>query len=163
MTEPKSTGVAEFDLNRLLDLAIEKKASDVHIGAGAKIALRIFGEIHFVESFKIPSEAEAEQLIFKILKGKKEIAELQKNREFDFSYRHTDQTNFRCNAFYRCGKIALVMRQVNKTLPTLDELGLPAAARELIQKKQGLILVCGPTGSGKSTTLRSMLEEVNET
>ena len=159
----KNETTTEFDLNKLLDLAIEKKASDIHVGAESKIALRIFGEIHFIESYDLLSEAEAEQFIFKMLKGEAEIAKLQNDREFDFSYQHTDDTNFRCNAFYRHGKIALVMRQVDKTLPTFDELGLPIAVRELIQNKQGLILVCGPTGSGKSTTLRTMLEEVNET
>ena len=159
----KSEITIKFDLNKLLDLAIGKKASDIHIGAENKVALRIFGEIHFVESFDLLSEVEAEQLIFKMLKGKAEIAKLQNDREFDFSYQHTDNTNFRCNAFYRHGKIALVMRQVDKTLPALDELGLPAAVRELIQNKQGLILVCGPTGNGKSTTLRVLLEEINET
>ncbi len=163
MTKSESTNAVKFDLNKLLDLAIEKKASDVHLGADSKIALRIFGEIHFVESFNLLNEAEAEQLIFGMLKGKEEVEKLQRDREFDFSHRHTDGTNFRCNAFFRHGKIALVMRQVDKILPAFDEIGLPAMARKLIQNKQGLILVCGPTGSGKSTTLRVMLEEINET
>ncbi|MCF7845704.1 MAG: PilT/PilU family type 4a pilus ATPase [Candidatus Peribacteraceae bacterium] len=152
-----------FDLKKLLDLAIEKSASDIHFGAGQKTALRIFGDIHLVESLPVPDEATAEEVIFGMLKGEAEIEKLKRDREFDFSYEHTDGTNFRCNAFFRSGRIALVMRQVDKLLPSLEEIGLPTIVHDLIKQKQGLILMCGPTGSGKSTTLRSMLEEINET
>ncbi|MFH0776786.1 MAG: PilT/PilU family type 4a pilus ATPase [Patescibacteria group bacterium] len=154
---------AVFDLQKLLDLAIAKQASDIHLGADQKTALRIFGEIHLVESLPILDEPSAEAVIFKMLKGQVEIERLKVDREFDFSYQHSDGTNFRCNAFYRRGRIALVMRQVDKVLPALEEIGVPAAIHDLIRRKQGLILMCGPTGSGKSTTLRSMLEEINET
>ncbi|MFH1375617.1 MAG: PilT/PilU family type 4a pilus ATPase [Patescibacteria group bacterium] len=162
--EPRSTpAAAAFDLAQLLDLAIKKKASDVHFGANSKTALRIFGEIRFVESIDRLSEEQAEQVIFGMLKGQEEIEKLQHDREFDFSHTHSDATTFRCNAFYRRGQISIVMRQIAKSVPTLDEIGLPPAVHELIKNDQGLILVCGPTGSGKSTTLCSMMEEVNET
>ncbi|MFH0834364.1 MAG: PilT/PilU family type 4a pilus ATPase [Patescibacteria group bacterium] len=155
--------IPAFDLKKLLDLAIEKNASDIHLGAGQKTGLRIFGDIHLVESLPILDESAAENLIFGMLKGEEEVERLKRDREFDFSYQHTDGTNFRCNAFFRRGRIALVMRQVDKILPTLEQIGLPPAVHDLIRKKEGLILMCGPTGSGKSTTLRAILEEINET
>jgi len=151
------------DLAELLDLAIEKEASDIHFGAQSKIALRIFGEIRFIETAGILNEKTAEKLIFSMLKGDSEKDHLFKQREIDFSYKHIDGTTFRCNAFYRRGRVSVVMRRIAKTVPTMDELGLPAAAHQFTQAKQGLVLVCGPTGSGKSTSLCSMLEEINET
>lgn len=156
-------GESEVDLNELLDLAIEKEASDVHFGAESKIALRIYGEIRFIESAGELGKAQAEKLIFGLLKGEEERNKLIQNRELDFSYKYVDGTTFRCNAFYRRGRIAIVMRRIAKSVPALDALGLPPAIHQFTQAKQGLFLVCGPTGSGKSTTLASMLEEVNET
>jgi len=151
------------DLAELLDLAIEKEASDIHFGARSKIALRIFGEIRFIETAGILTEKTAEKLIFSMLKGGEEKDRLLQERELDFSYKHIDGTTFRCNAFHRRGRVSVVMRRIAKTVPSIDELGIPAIARQFIQAKQGLVLVCGPTGSGKSTSLCSMLEEINET
>jgi twitching motility protein PilT len=158
---PESAGPT-LDLKELLDLAIDSEASDIHFGAESRIALRIFGEIRFVDAAGTLSVAEAERLITSLLKGQTERDQLAKERELDFSYKHIDGTTFRCNAFYRRGRISIVMRRIAKSMPSMAELGLPAAVQRFTQAKQGLILVCGPTGSGKSTTLCSMLEEINE-
>ena len=152
----------EIDLNDLLDLAIESEASDIHFGAGAKIGLRIHGHIRFVDSAGVISPTQAERLIMNMLHGDDERDKLVKNRELDYSYAHVDKTTFRCNAFYRRGVLSLVMRRIARSVPSMDTLGLPAATHKFTVCKQGLVLVTGPTGSGKSTSLCSMLEEINE-
>lgn len=152
-----------IDLAELLDLAIEKEASDVHLGTGSKIALRIYGEIRFIETAGVLTEKEAERLIFAMLKGQHERDKLLQNRELDFSYKHNDGTTFRGHAFFRRGRMSAVMRRIAKAVPTIDELGVPSIVHQFAQAKQGLVLVTGPTGSGKSTTLCSVLEEINET
>lgn len=159
---PAAASDSTLDLKELLDLAIDSEASDIHFGAESKIAMRIFGEIRFVEAAGTLTKAEAERLIFGMLKGQAEREQLQAERELDFSYKHVDGTTFRCNAFYRRGRISVVMRRIAKSVPSMADLGLPEAVQRFTQARQGLILVCGPTGSGKSTTLCSMLEDINE-
>ncbi len=160
--ESGTSDEATLDLEELLDLAIEKEASDVHFGTGSKIALRLFGEIRFVETAGKLSKSEAERLIFGLLKNKTEQDKLRKQHELDFSHQHTDGTIFRCHAFFRSGRISIVMRRMPKSVLTFDQLGLPPAVNELVQARQGLIIVCGPAGSGKSTTLAAILEAINE-
>jgi len=159
----ESTAELEIDLGELLDLAIAKEASDIHFGAESRIGLRIFGEIRFVDAAGMISKPQAEKIIYSLLKSEDDKHRLKDERELDFSYEHTDGTTFRCHAFYRRGRIAMVMRRIAKSVPAMSELGLPPAVQQLAKAKQGMILVCGPTGSGKSTTLFSLLEEINAT
>lgn len=159
---PLQTDGPRLELAEILDLAIEKEASDIHFGGDERIGLRIYGEIRFVDGAGFLAPSQAEGLIDQMLTTD-ERAVLRTRLELDFSYTHTDGTAFRCNAFFRRGKLSIAMRRIAKSVPAIEELHLPPAVRQLITAKQGLILVCGPTGSGKSTTLCAMLEEINAT
>lgn len=151
----------EIDPGELLDLAIAQEASDIHFGAGSQIGLRIHGHIQFVESAGIISPAQAERFIMALLPGEAEKKKFIEQRELDFSFKHVDGTSFRANAFYRRGAMSIVMRRIASKVPSMQQLGLPPACMRFTQAKQGLVLVTGPTGSGKSTSLCAILEEIN--
>ncbi len=159
---PTESSTPAWDFDELLDLAVEKEASDIHFGATSKIALRIFGEIRFVETAGVLDQDTAERLIIGLIKNKTKQQELFQKRELDFSYQHSDGTVFHCNAFFRRGHLSIVMRRIPKSIPTLDQLGLPPAVKMFCQSRQGFLLVCGPANSGKSVTISAILEQINE-
>lgn len=154
----------DFSLDELLDLVIDQKASDIHFAEGERIALRIDGQIQFIENIKPLSHEKAEKIIFEKLLGGDEnrIDNYKKTLDTDFAYAHKDGTPFRVNIFYKKGKMAVVMRRINRKAFTFDELGLPGAIDKFVRAKSGLVLVCGPTGSGKSSTLAAMIEWINK-
>jgi twitching motility protein PilT len=144
----------------LLDLSISKGVSDIHFGAAAKISLRLHGVIVFVDTIADLSDVMAEGMIRDML-SESDWDVLVKDKELDFGYLHDDGTMVRGNAFYRRGGMACVLRIIPKVIKRIDELGLPEVTKDFIKTKQGLVLVTGPTGSGKSTTMASMIEEIN--
>ena len=158
--EPKT--VPKITLDQLVNLCIEKEASDVHFREGGRVALRVGGKIIFVENVDVLSKEDTEAMVDKMIPSEKEKKRLESEREIDFSYTHTNGVNFRVNAFYQRGKLAGVMRMISKHVPTLEELGIPETVKNFLNLREGLILVCGAAGSGKSTTIQSMLRHVNE-
>lgn len=164
MSEEKAV-IAEgekIELEDILELGIDMEASDLHFGAKEKIGLRINGKICFVENIPPLTREQAERIIFKLVSNEDQKETLVRTREMDTSYEHTDGTPFRVNIFYKKRNISAVLRRIASKACTMEELGVPAAVHNLIQMKQGLILVTGPTGSGKSTTMQSMLENINQ-
>lgn len=168
-TKNKNTAVqakssTNFTLNELLDLVIDHKASDLHMSANNKIAVRIDGDIDFIENIGNLSPEKAEEIMYQgLLKGDSGLIEqFKKTGDMDFAYTHTDGTPFRVNMFKKRGNISAVLRRINRNPYTFDQLGLPEAVNKLVEAKSGLVLVCGPTGSGKSTTLAAMIEWVNQ-
>ncbi|MBT4937012.1 PilT/PilU family type 4a pilus ATPase [Candidatus Peregrinibacteria bacterium] len=149
-------------LNDLLDLAIDKEASDIHFSAGSKIGLRIFGKIHFIDNIDALNNKQARNLIFALVSNPLQRKEIYEEKELDASYEHYNGVNFRINIFFKRGKVAAVLRKIASNAMSMDQLGLPPAVQDLLQKKQGLLLVTGPTGSGKSTSMQSMLEYINK-
>jgi len=149
----------EFFL-KLIDLALVKGASDIHLPAQAQACLRIDGELIRVENPNLNPEVLTEFLI-SILK-EEQIEKLEKDRSVDFIFIHGD-TRFRGNAFFQQRGLSMSLRVINESIYEISELGLPTVCHELCQKNQGLILIVGPTGHGKSTTLASMINEINET
>ena len=150
-------------LNDLLDLAIDKEASDIHFSAGSKVGLRIFGKIHFIDNIDALNKKQARNLIFALVPNPLQRKKIYEERELDASYEHYNGVNFRVNIFFKRGKVAAVLRKIASNAMSMEQLGLPPAVQDLLQKKQGLLLVTGPTGSGKSTSMQSMLEYVNKT
>ncbi len=151
-----------ISLGQLVNLCIEKEASDIHFSEGGRLALRVGGKIVFIENADALSKEDATAMVSTLLPSPDERARFERDRESDFSYSHANGVNFRVNLFFQQGRLAGVMHMVPKHILTMDELGIPEPFKRFIAMKEGLILVCGPVGSGRSTTIQSMLRHINE-
>ena len=145
----------------LLDEVIKKKASDLHIQVGLPPMLRVDGSLTPVPEADILDEEAVEALVFAILdEDQKQI--LLKDKEFDFSFAYGDLGRFRVNAFHERGNMAAALRLIPNEILTVEQLGLPPIVNKFSEYPRGLVLVTGPTGSGKSTTLAGMIRKINE-
>lgn len=159
--EPMAGGVdtAKMSMTDLLDLTVQSDASDIHITVGYPIHLRIDGQLRKVGA-EVVSPDRAQELIFQILDDqKKEL--YQVNKELDLSYAHKEAARFRVNVYYERGNMAAAFRLIPNKIRQVEELFLPEILHEFTNLPQGLVLVVGPTGHGKSTTLAAMINEIN--
>ncbi|HEX7017798.1 MAG TPA: type IV pilus twitching motility protein PilT [Patescibacteria group bacterium] len=146
----------------ILDQVVQKEGSDVHIIAGMAPTLRIHGELISVEGAPVLTPEQAETLIMPIMtKQQQELVKV--NREHDFGYQYKDAGRFRVNVYHHKGTMAAALRLIPSHIKSLDELSLPPIFHEFTRFKQGMVLVTGPTGEGKSTTLAAMIDEINST
>jgi len=144
----------------LIKALIANKASDLHLSSGDKPTLRIDGLLHKLE-YNILSGKDVEDLCFGLLK-QKQIDKLNKNGELDGMFAFEDLgVRFRFNLYKTLGEVSAALRLIPQTAPSLDEIQAPDIFTELTKLSRGLVLVTGPTGSGKSTTLASMINEIN--
>jgi twitching motility protein PilT len=150
-----------LDLDQLLRIAVERGASDAHIKVGSPPFIRVDGRLEKT-SHDFVTPAETERIAFAIM-PKLRAEEFLATNEADFAYSVKDVGRFRTNVFRQRGSVGIVMRRVQSTVPTFEELGLPPVVRRLAEYPRGLVLVTGPTGSGKTTTLGSMIDHINET
>lgn len=148
------------ELVQLLEIAIAEKASDLHLTAGVPPILRVFGTIRPIEGFAPLGPDRIRQLIAPMMTPQRQET-LNLAGEVDFSYGLRGLGRFRCNLSRQRGSLSLAMRVINSAILPLEELGLPDIIYDLAQLRDGLILVTGPTGSGKSTTLASMIDIIN--
>jgi len=146
---------------QLLRFAIQEEASDLHISAGQPPIVRIHGDLHRIELPPLTAE-EAHRLIFDVMSDAQRRA-FQEHHEVDFAFVLDDSLRFRVNAFVHNRGEGAVFRTIPTRVPTMAELDLPPVLRDFCEKEKGLVLVTGPTGSGKSTTLAAMLNHINET
>ena len=146
-------------IDELFKVMIQYKASDLHISSGSPPYIRLNGTMRLLNYHPLSSE-DCYGLIFEIL-SKKQKKAFVKHWELDFSYKMGDIARFRCNVFMQKKGLSMVCRFIPKELFTFHELGLPDTLLDLIQVKKGLVLVTGPTGSGKSTTLSSLIHYIN--
>ncbi|MCM2276766.1 MAG: type IV pilus twitching motility protein PilT [Oligoflexia bacterium] len=151
--------MAKIGLPTLLKTMVEQKASDLHITVGVPPEFRIEGTMVKVKADPL-SSLEAKELCYSVL-NESQKAEFEKNLEIDFSFGIKDVARFRGNIFYQRGGVAGVFRLIPLTIPDFDALQLPQIMKKIIRRPNGLILVTGPTGSGKSTSLASMLDILN--
>jgi len=145
----------------IFQLSVKNGASDIHLVVDAPVLLRIDGELVAVESKKLLSKKDIEQMIFSLLteeQKKRFIAD----KELDLGYEDDNKTRFRINLFYERGNLGLAARVITDIIPSLEDLFMPKIAYDLLNLKQGLILVTGPTGCGKSTTLAAMINYINK-
>lgn len=152
---------ANIKITELLEYTIEKGASDLHISVGYPAIIRVDGELEEV-SENIIDPMEAEELILPLLSDdKRELLEV--NKEIDFAYTHEGRYKgrFRINAFYAMKTLSAAFRLIPSRVRTVEELKLPQIYHQFTKLRQGMILVTGPTGHGKSTTLAAMLEDIN--
>ncbi|MDR2638800.1 MAG: PilT/PilU family type 4a pilus ATPase [Helicobacteraceae bacterium] len=141
-----------------LKTLVQKNGSDLHIKAGQRIMGRIRGDIMPL-SEDIMSRADALTMAKEMLRGR--FGELVANKEIDFTFQLDEKFRFRANAFFQKDGLSAVFRTIPTEIQTIGELGLPKALYALTEKKRGLILVTGVTGSGKSTTLAAIIDEIN--
>ena len=147
-------------IEHLLEETIKKKASDLHLQVGLPPVLRIDGAIAPIPNTPVLNEAVVESLIFSILDQDQQQM-LLKDKEFDFSFSFGDLGRFRVNAFHERGNLAAALRLIPTDLKTVNELGLPQVVSSFADFPRGLVLVTGPTGSGKSTTLAALIDKIN--
>src|SRR6266536_756439 len=144
----------------MLEQVIKRDASDLHLQVGVPPMLRIDGALKPVDDAPVLTEDDTEKLVFSILdEDQKEI--LLKDKEVDFSFAFGDYGRFRANAFHERGNLAAALRLIPAKIRTLDDLGMPKVVNGFTNFPRGLVLVTGPTGSGKSTTLAAMVDRIN--
>jgi len=149
----------EVTIEQLMRSAKEAGASDVHITVGISPKMRVHGKL-CVMPFPVLMPPDTSRLAYSMMNEKQKAA-FEEKGEWDFSYSIPAMGRYRVNAFRQRGSIALVLRLVGTVVPTPDSLGLPESVVNLYDRKRGLILVTGPTGSGKSTTLASLVGKIN--
>ncbi len=148
-------------VDKLLRAMLDAKASDLHLSAGNHPVMRVHGEIHFSKEQPVLSTSEVTALVQEIMtdKAKKDFAE---TRDADFAYEIPGLARFRVNVFEDRNGVGSVMRQIPIEIVTADKLGLPKPCLDLCWLSKGLVVVTGPTGSGKSTTLAAMIDYINK-
>jgi twitching motility protein PilT len=148
-----------FNLRDLLNEMIEKRASDLHITAGLPPQLRVDGHIVSTSHNKLTPE-DTLQITYSVL-NEEQQKRFEKEKELDLSFGIKGLSRFRANVFLQRGVVSLAIRQIPYEIMEMRELGLPPVVEKLAEKQQGLILVTGPTGCGKSTTLASIIDRIN--
>ena len=144
----------------LLEDVVKKKASDLHLQVGLPPILRIDGVLSPVPGAPVLNEQLVETLVFSLLdEDQKQI--LLRDKEFDFSFAFGTLGRFRVNAFHERGNMAAAMRLIPNEIKAVEQLGLPKVLNNFTNYPRGLVLITGPTGSGKSTTLAAMIEKIN--
>ena len=150
-----------MSIQEIFQLAAKRNASDVHLVAEAPALLRIDGELIPIEPKDVLTKKEIEQMVFSLL-SEEQKKRFNDNKELDFSYENKEEVRFRVNLHYERGNVGLVARVITGEIPTLEDLRMPKVVYDLVNLQQGLILVTGPTGCGKSTTLAAMINYINQ-
>lgn len=151
-----------MNIHDIMDLLINQNGSDIHIIVGTPPMIRIHGELTAVEGTPVLNSEQAESLIYPIMtQEQKDFVTV--NKELDFGYQFKERGRFRVNVYHAQGTLAAAMRLIPTQIKTLEELQLPPILHEFTRYSQGLVLLTGPTGEGKSTTLAGMIDEINST
>ena len=150
----------ELRIEVLLEDVVRRRASDLHIQVGLPPMLRIDGALTPVAGFGPLDEAQVERLVFAILDQNQQQV-LMKDKEFDFSFAFGNLGRFRVNAFHERGNLAAALRLIPNEIKSVTELGMPPVVMTFADFPRGLVLVTGPTGSGKSTTLAALIDKIN--
>ena len=149
-----------YSMSDLLQLVVSENASDLHIRVGTPPTIRVHGILHRVEGPVLRPE-DSEELMRSIT-SEEHIQHVRERGGADFGFAFGDMARVRVSVFKAKGDFGLVLRQIPTKLLTMEEIGLPPSVKELLYKPRGLVLVTGPTGSGKTTTLATMINIINE-
>ncbi len=149
-------------LKELLVTAAKQNASDLHIGAGRRPTLRIDGVLVPLQKEAILTPEATEELIVQFLTPEQQ-EKLHKEKQIDFAFNLEDKVRFRVNAYYQRGYLAAALRLISSRIRSIEELNLPPILHDFARLSQGFVLVVGPAGHGKSTTLAAVLDEINHT
>jgi twitching motility protein PilT len=151
-----------FSIDTLLEQMVAHNASDLHITVGSQPALRVRGHLERMEAFPVMTADLTRQLLYRIISSEQQ-KRLEIERQLDLSYSIPGMARFRVNIYSQRESLAGAFRLIPAELKSLEELGLPTTLYEMCNKPRGLVLVTGPTGSGKSTTLAALIDEINRT
>ncbi|OGC74316.1 MAG: type IV pili twitching motility protein PilT [candidate division Zixibacteria bacterium RBG_16_40_9] len=147
------------NLRDLLEIMMKKKASDLHITVGTPPQIRVDGKLQ-----KLPMEPltpeETKKLAYSIM-SEKQKQKFEEKSELDLSFGIENMSRYRCNVFMQRGNVAVAIRQIPFRVPSFEELGIPKVVSEFANLPRGLVLITGPTGSGKSTTLAAIIDKIN--
>ncbi len=146
----------------VLELLISQKGSDIHLAVGHPPMLRIDGELRSIEGAPALTKEAVEMLITPLM-SQDQSAILTKNKEIDFGYQYEESGRFRINVYHSLGHMAAALRLIPPKIRTIAELELPEILNQFVEFNQGLVLLTGPTGEGKSTTLAALINEINRT
>jgi twitching motility protein PilT len=151
-----------FSIDELLEQCVALGASDLHITVGSPPVVRVRGELEALEGAE-PLDAETTQaLLYRILNTEQQ-KRLEIDKQIDLAHEVPGVARFRANVYFQRESLGAAMRQIPQDIKSLEELGLPTTLLELTKRPRGLVLVTGPTGSGKSTTLAALIDEINRT
>jgi len=151
------------EIQELLNITIEERASDLHLSVGQPPLLRVAGKL-IPLSKKPPATKQFTEEVALTLLSEEQRAKLAEDKEFDFSYNLEDRgVRFRGNIFYAMGNLSIALRFIPEKILTIEELNLPPVLHQFTRASQGFVIVAGPSGHGKSTTLASMIDEINHT
>jgi twitching motility protein PilT len=151
-----------FDFADLLLEVLERRASDLHITAGARPAVRVRGRLVPLEKYPVLTPTDTREVIYSILTNDQR-QRLETDWQIDFAYAIPNVARFRVNAYFQRSAIGAAFRLIPFEIKSIEELGLPSVCHELAHKPRGFVLVTGPTGSGKSTSLAAIVDEINRT
>src|SRR6266567_6972812 len=152
----------DIDFADLLMEVVSRRASDLHLAAGAHPTVRVRGRLTPIEDYPKLSGTDTREIVYSILTGDQR-QRLETHWQLDFAYSIPGHARFRVNAYFQRGAIGAAFRLIPFGLTSIDELGLPATVHDFTRRPRGFVLVTGPTGSGKSTTLAAMIDEINAT
>src|SRR2546422_3040152 len=147
-------------IDELLEHMVARNASDLHVTVGTPPVIRVRGEIERVGDYNPLTPEETQELLYRILSSEQQ-KHLEIKRQLDFSHSIPGLARFRVNVYFQRESIGAAFRLIPAEIKTLEELGIPATLHQLAEKPRGLVLVTGPTGSGKSTTLAAIIDEIN--
>src|SRR3954466_13382089 len=151
-----------LDLADLLLDVVARRASDLHITAGAPPTIRVRGRLVPLEDYPVLDTQMTREIIYSILSNDQR-QRLETDWQLDFAYAVPGRARFRVNAYYQRSAIGAAFRLIPFEMPSIDDLGLPSVLHDFAKKPRGIVLVTGPTGSGKSTSLAAVIDEINET
>jgi twitching motility protein PilT len=155
------TQTRPFDFAEVLTKMAEERASDVHLSPGFRPAIRLRGRITPLDEYEPLTPQETRDTVYGLLNDDQR-KRFESHKQLDLAYAVPGVARFRVNCFFQRGSISAAFRRIPHQIPKLDELGLPRVLEDLTRKPRGLVLVTGPTGSGKSTSLAAMLDIINE-
>jgi len=151
-----------FDFADLLLDVLERRASDLHLTAGSQPMVRVRGRLIALDEYPKLMPADTREIIYGILTNDQR-QRLETDWQIDFAYAIPGRARFRVNAYFQRSSLGAAFRLIPSILTPIDDLGLPAVVHDFCKKPRGFVLVTGPTGSGKSTSLASMIDEINAT
>jgi twitching motility protein PilT len=149
-----------LSIDALLERMVARNASDLHVTVGAPPAVRVNGKLERYQDVPNLSPDDTHQMLYRILSTEQQKS-LEINRNIDFAHSIPGLARFRVNVFFQRGTLGAAFRLIPADIKTLEELGIPNALHALTEKPRGLVLITGPTGSGKSTTLAALIDEIN--
>jgi twitching motility protein PilT len=158
---PDTVGAAPGTVDDLLERMVARGASDLHVSVGSKPVVRVNGKLERLDEFAPLTPDESLRLLYRIMSTEQQ-KQLEIKRQLDLSYSIPGLARFRVNIYFQRESLGAAFRMIPSQIKSLEELGLPSQLHDLAERPRGLVLVTGPTGSGKSTTLAAIIDEINE-